>query len=161
MVSDITIERNPDVGSVDWKELHALLMASFAFMEGRIDPPSSLLKLNAEDLRRKAQIETLFIARHDTKIVGCLFSREEGGALYVGKVAVAPNVQGHGLGRRLFQAAIRQAQEQGAFCVDLETRIELLENHAMFGRLGFKKVSESAHAGYAKPTSIRMRLELD
>ncbi|MFD0915760.1 GNAT family N-acetyltransferase [Pseudahrensia aquimaris] len=158
---DVTIERNPDGDSVDWTELHTLLKDAFAFMEGRIDPPSSLDAMSADDLRRKARVETLFVARHNGHIIGCLFARDEGGSLYIGKLAVAQAMRGQGLARRLVNAAIRLAKEQGAFGVELQTRVELTENHAAFAKLGFEKVGESAHAGYAKPTSITMRLDLD
>ena len=41
--------------------------------------------------------------------------------------------------------------------LELQTRIELTENHATFGALGFKKIAETAHPGYSRPTSITMR----
>lgn len=41
--------------------------------------------------------------------------------------------------------------------LELETRIELLENHATFAALGFVRVTESAHPGFSRPTSITMR----
>jgi hypothetical protein len=39
----------------------------------------------------------------------------------------------------------------------LQTRVELVENHAAFSRMGFAKTGESAHPGYDRPTSITMR----
>ena len=157
----VSIERNPDAASVDWRELHDLLASSFAFMADRIDPPSSLDRMTREDLRRKARVETLFLARTDNAIIGCLFAHDEGGSLYIGKLAVAERMRGQGIARRLVNAAIRLAKERGAFGVELQTRIELTENRATFERMGFQKVSESAHEGYQRPTSIRMRLEID
>jgi phosphinothricin acetyltransferase len=41
--------------------------------------------------------------------------------------------------------------------LELETRIELTENHATFARMGFIKTAETAHPGYERPTSIKMR----
>ena len=37
---------------------------------------------------------------------------------------------------------------------------ELIENHATFAALGFRKTGETAHAGYSRPTSITMELAL-
>lgn len=48
------------------------------------------------------------------------------------------------------------ARRDGNSKLRLETRVELTENHAAFGRMGFVKVSETAHAGFDRPTSITM-----
>ena len=159
MKPEIVLEKNPE--DINWAELLALIHRAFAFMEGRIDPPSSLHRLDADGLQRKAQIENLIIAKMDGVVVGCLFAREEGALLYVGKVAVEPSLQKAGIGRRLIDSAIRLASELGMFSLELETRVELTENRAYFESFGFRKVGESAHEGYDRPTSIRLRLELD
>ena len=49
------------------------------------------------------------------------------------------------------------ARERGLAAIELETRIELVENHATFRALGFRKVAEKSHPGYARSTSITMR----
>ena len=41
--------------------------------------------------------------------------------------------------------------------LELSTRIELVENHATFARMGFAKTAETAHEGFDRPTSIVMR----
>jgi phosphinothricin acetyltransferase len=41
--------------------------------------------------------------------------------------------------------------------LELQTRVELIENHKTFGALGFEKVAETAHPGYSRPTSITMQ----
>jgi ribosomal protein S18 acetylase RimI-like enzyme len=51
----------------------------------------------------------------------------------------------------------RLARETGRTAIELETRVELTENHRTFESLGFEKVSEHAHEGYDRPTYIRMR----
>ena len=72
-----------------WRELLVLLHETYAYMEGRIDPPSSLLRMDAQDL-------------------------------------------------------------------ELETRLELVENHSAFGALGFSETARKSHPGYARATSITM-----
>lgn len=44
--------------------------------------------------------------------------------------------------------------------LELETRIELTENHRAFEKMGFHKTGETAHDGYAHPTSITMQKAL-
>lgn len=52
------------------------------------------------------------------------------------------------------------ARENDRYCLELQTRVELIENHNIFTTLGFEKVAESAHPGYSRPTSIIMRKRL-
>ena len=140
-----------------WDELHALLMRSFAYMAGRIDPPSSLLAMNADSLATKARDETLVLATDGDALIGCAFLRIEDNCLYVGKVAVDSAWRGRGIARRLFALAEGHAARNGLSHLELQTRVELTENHDTFGRLGFIKTAETAHAGYDRPTSITMR----
>ncbi|TGQ88127.1 GNAT family N-acetyltransferase [Mesorhizobium sp. M8A.F.Ca.ET.161.01.1.1] len=132
-------------------------MGAFAFMDGIIDPPSSAHLLTADALRTKALRETGFLALDGDRIVGCVFALERADGLYVGKLAVAPDRQGHGIGRRLMQAAEDLARSRGKAAIELETRIELTTNLAAFARLGFRETGRTAHDGYDRPTSITMR----
>ena len=137
-----------------------LLHAAFAFQHDRIDPPSSLHKFDANSIAVKAKDEYLFLAFDDGELVGCIFARPQPGSVYVGKLAVWPERQGQGTGRRLMQAAEDLARRSGLAALELETRIELTENHMTFAALGFVKTAELAHEGYDRPTYIRMRKRL-
>jgi predicted GNAT superfamily acetyltransferase len=77
--------------------------------------------------------------------------------VYVGKLAVEATIRRRGVARRIMEAAEALARASARPFVELETRIELTENHATFAALGFAKVGESAHPGFDRPTSIRMR----
>lgn len=140
-----------------WEDVLALIMRAFASMDGVIDPPSSAHLLTADTLRDKARRETGFVALEDGRIVGCIFALEKVAELYVGKLAVAPDCQGQGIGRRLMQAVEDLALSRGKATLELQTRIELTANHAAFARLGFHETERTAHEGYIKPTSITMR----
>ncbi|TPK70027.1 GNAT family N-acetyltransferase [Mesorhizobium sp. B2-4-15] len=132
-------------------------MQAFAFMDGVIDPPSSAHLLTVDTLRDKARRETGFVALNDGRIVGCVFALERGDDFHVGKLAVAPDCQGQGIGRQLMRAVERLALDRGKAALELQTRIELITNHAAFARLGFHETERTAHEGYARPTSITMR----
>ncbi len=58
------------------------------------------------------------------------------------------------------QAAEDCARQTGHAVLELETRIELTENHDTFAALGFVKTGEHAHDGYDRPTFITMRKRL-
>ena len=52
------------------------------------------------------------------------------------------------------------ALDHGKAALELQTRIELTANHAVFARLGFRETERTAHDGYVRPTSITMRKAL-
>ncbi|ESZ38989.1 GNAT family N-acetyltransferase [Mesorhizobium sp. L2C066B000] len=142
-----------------WDELLGLIMRAFAPMDGVIDPPSSAHLLNAGNLRDKAGRETVLLALQDDRIAGCVFALERADDFYIGKLAVEPELQGQGIGRRLMQAVEFLARSRNKPAIELQTRIELTVNRATFARLGFRETARTAHDGYDRPTSITMRKE--
>jgi GNAT superfamily N-acetyltransferase len=154
----VTIEVDP--GCPDWHALHGLITAAYGYMHGRIDPPSSLLTMTPADLEQKAAEEHLIVASVDGRLVGCVFCRPQEGWLYIGKLAVAPDLQRSGVGRLLIDAAAGFAELAGLAGLELDTRIELTENHSAFGRLGFVEVAKRSHPGYTRVTSVTMRSHL-
>jgi GNAT superfamily N-acetyltransferase len=156
--SPVPIEVNQaPQGFMQWARLLELLHAAFAYQHDRIDPPSSLYRLDAQSLAQKAQEETLFLATENGDLIGCAFAKVKPGCVYVGKFAVWPARQGQGIGRRLMQEVESFAQTTGKSVMKLETRIELLENHKTFAAFGFIKTAEHAHAGYTRVTFITMQ----
>lgn len=141
----------------DWTALLDLLHAAYAYMGSRIDPPSSLLRMNLEQFQQKARDETMVIALDDHRLVGCAFASLRSDCVYVGKLAVDKNVRRKGVARRIMEVAEMIARDHERPFIELETRIELIENHATFAAFGFVKVGEAAHAGFDRPTSITMR----
>lgn len=145
----------------DWDTLLALILASFSYMHSRIDPPSSALRLTLQSLKEKAKVEKAYAAIDNGRLLGCIFCKPEPpDCLYIGKLAVAPEEQGKGVGRLMLQAAIDYAIELGLPCLRLETRIELEENHDVFARWGFVRTLKASHPGFAHPTFIEMRKAL-
>lgn len=138
-----------------------LLHCAFGYMDGRIDPPSSLHRLTAQQVRDFACDEVL-LAVFDPKQgpIACLFVTVKTDHLYLGKWAVHPRHQGKGLARALLAWVDENAHCWDAKHLILETRIELVENHATFARLGFQEVARTAHPGYDRPTGITMQRAL-
>lgn len=149
-----------DAGFDRYEELLDVILAAFAYMDGRIDPPSSAHRLTPAALRQKAAQEIAFAAIDKGRIVGCVFLKPEESSLYIGKLAVHPAAQGRGIGRLLLARAEATARERGLSSLRLETRVELTENHRLFAAWGFGKTAENRHAGYDRTTSIEMRKPL-
>ncbi len=132
-----------------------LLRAAFTSMDGRIDPPSSLMRLKISELQEIA-------VRHEIWVIGdpviaTVTLSERPGALYIGKLAVVPDRQGRGLSRRLVALAEERARAKSLPELMLETRVELVENHALFRHLGFVETARRAHAGFDRVTTVEFR----
>lgn len=141
----------------DWSALLDLLRSAYAYMEPRISPPSSLLRMGVAEFQEKARHEVLILALESSRILGCAFAAVREDCVYVGKLAVDESARRRGVARKIMEAAESIARQNGKACLELETRIELLENHKTFAALGFAKVAENAHPGFDRPTSITMR----
>jgi ribosomal protein S18 acetylase RimI-like enzyme len=137
-----------------WPAVLALLQQAFAYMEGRIDPPSSLRDLTPEALTRQTEVGEIWIIGAP---VACVFLTPRPGALYIGKLAVAASHRGQGLARRLIDQAEVRARVMRLPALELQTRVELVENQATFRAMGFQEVGRTAHQGFDRPTSITYR----
>jgi len=152
----LSINKLPD-DFTDWSGLLSLIMSAFAYMDERIDPPSSAHKLTGTSLAQKAQDEICYIAEDQGVLVGCIFCRPEPPlCLYIGKLAISKAMQGKGIGRALLERAELEAVQRGLPNLRLETRIELRENHQAFQRWGFVKTADRSHPGYDRITFIEM-----
>ena len=150
----ITVRRAAP-GFANWQGLLDLILSSFAPMDGRVAPPSSANRLTTDRLRKRAAEEVLFLAHKQQHLLGCVFARPEPDHIYLGKLAVAPGHQGIGIGGHLV-GLVQDMGRNAGLPVVLETRIELVENHAAFAKMGFVKTNETAHLGYERATSITM-----
>ena len=142
----------------DWTALLHLIRSEFAFMDGRIDPPSSMHRLTAADIATQALDQEIWAIGQPP--AACVFLTRKGDALYVGKLAVASARRGKGLARRLIGLAVGRAAAQGLSALELQVRVELTENQRAFAALGFRETGRSAHPGYDRPTSITMRMPI-
>jgi GNAT superfamily N-acetyltransferase len=153
---DVAVRR-ASVDFADWEAVRTLIHNAFAATEGRIDPPSSALRLTPQSMAADAANGALLLAWSGSTFVGCAFVCPKQDALYIGKLAVRSGLQRSGIGKALVEAARLEARALGLKALELQTRIELSENHAAFTRMGFIKTAETAHRGYQRPTSITMR----
>lgn len=137
-----------------WPAILALLHEAFAYMEGRIDPPSSLHTLTPDALTRQTQTGEIWVIGAP---VACVFLTPKPGALYIGKLAVAASHRGQGLARQLIGLAEARARALQLPTLELQTRVELLESQAAVTALDFVEVGRTAHPGFDRATSITYR----
>jgi ribosomal protein S18 acetylase RimI-like enzyme len=149
-------ERCTDVSRA--REIHAFTRAIFGALD--IDPPSSVLKESEADFAARLKDETCFIVEADGQLAGSVFCAAKGDALYIGRLAVAPEWRRRGIADALIGAAKEEARRRGLTRLTLGARIVLPGNVALFRRHGFSVVRETCHPGFTTPTSYDMELTL-
>lgn len=139
----------------DWAALRELIASAFAGMDGRIDPPSSIHRMTPEDVARQVETGEVWVIGNPP--LASVFLTPKAETLYVGKLAVAESARKQGLARLLLETAAERARTLGLTCLELQTRVELSENHATFRALGFVQTGATAHRGHDRPTSLTFR----
>ena len=84
----------------------------------------------------------------DGRICGVLVLIEKDDHLLLDNVAVAPEAQGLGLGRRLVEAAEEVARNLGYATVRLYTHETMAENVALYEHLGFAVTHRATERGF-------------
>jgi len=134
-----------------------LVQDSFAFMRGRIDPPSSAARLTTADIARQAAEGEVWVLDDLDLPVACLFLTPKTDCLYLGKLAVDARFRRQGLAQALVRHAESRAKLLALAVLELQTRVELTENHAAFRAMGFAETGRTAHEGFDRPTTITFR----
>lgn len=128
----------------------SLIQTEFAYMDGVIDPPSSVHTLTLTGLQAPT-CEVWVIGQPPD---ACVILTPKPPALYIGKLAVAAHARRQRLATVLINHAETRARDLGLTHLELQTRVELVGNQAAFAAMGFVETARTAHKGYTQPTSI-------
>jgi ribosomal protein S18 acetylase RimI-like enzyme len=90
------------------------------------------------------------VFERDGEITGLLVLVVEPGRLLIENVAVDPGHQGEGIGRELLSHAESEARARGLGAVRLYTNAKMVENIALYGRLGYREVERDGRSGFAR-----------
>jgi phosphinothricin acetyltransferase len=132
-----------------------LIQTSFAYMTGRIDPPSSMHQLTVSALAQMAKDSWVFAL--GDPVAACLVAKPLPHALYLGKITIASDLRGRGVLRALLGTSEELARSMSLSRLELQVRIELLGNQKIFGKYGFIETARNAHPGYDRATEITMQ----
>ena len=91
---DLTPRRLTDY-EPDLNAVLNLIRTAFAYMDGRIDPPSSMHRLTMASLVEQATNDEIWVVGSPT--TACVFLTRRPDSLYIGKLAVAPASRRQGL----------------------------------------------------------------
>lgn len=95
----------------------------------------------AEDIRKKLdfQPELFFIGLLDGNVIGSIMAGYEGHRGWINYLAVVPEYQGCGYGRKLVQKAVDELRKIGCLKINLQVRKSNTSVIDFYKRLGFKE----------------------
>jgi len=110
-----------------------------------------------DDYRARVAQGNAWVAEVDGAVVGLLVLLPEPGYLLLDNVAVAPEAHGKGVGRALIAFAEDETRRRGHAEIRLYTHEKMVENIAMYPRLGYEETHRAEQAGYQR-VFMRKRL---
>jgi ribosomal protein S18 acetylase RimI-like enzyme len=141
--------------------LLAVMRRAFGEYRGRLVPESSVFVETPDLIAEKLAGGGGFLALDGEKPVGCLIAEEKAGRGYLGRLAVDPDLRRQGLAWRLMLEGERFARDRGLKIAELQVRIALPGNIALFEALGYRETARRAHPGFPEPTYLVMEKSLE
>jgi ribosomal protein S18 acetylase RimI-like enzyme len=147
--SEIRSARLEDAAAVT-----ACVTAAYSPYVARIgNPPGPMLQDYAELIRQ----HNVFVLSKGKNIIGVLVLIEKEQALLLDNVAVHPDYQGKGLGRKLIELAESESLRLGFSTIILYTNERMTENIDLYKKLGFMETERRFEQGYRR---VYMRKDL-
>lgn len=140
--------------------IQAVIQAAFEQYREQLDPPSSVFRESAAQIRSKLEAGGGFIACAGEDMVGAVLYEAQPDYMYLGRLAVLPAYRGQGIANRLVQAVEQAAIQHKLPRVELAVRIALSRNQAFFQHMGYAISAYHAHEGYSVSTYVSMQKSL-
>lgn len=129
----------------DRAAVEAIVAAAYSVYVARIGkPPGPML----DDYRGLIDAGAVSVFEADGTIAALIVLLRKPDHLLLDNVAVRPDRQGQGLGRRLVAFAESEARRLGYSELRLYTHAMMTENIALYTRLGFRETARGREAGY-------------
>ena len=123
----------------------ALVDDAYGHYVARIGKPPAVM---LDDYGRRIADNQAWVSEERGRIVGLLVLEDKPSHLLLDNVAVAPAMQGRGIGQSLIAFAECEARRRGFDEIQLYTHALMTENIALYGRLGFKQIRRVQEQGY-------------
>jgi ribosomal protein S18 acetylase RimI-like enzyme len=138
-----------------------VMRRAFAEYRGVLVPDSSVFVETAALIAEKLASGGGFLAIEGENPVGCIIAEEKDGRGYLGRLAVDPTLRRRGLARRLMLAGEGFARARRLAIAEVQVRIALTGNVALFQSLGYRETARRAHPGFHEPTYLVMEKSLE
>jgi ribosomal protein S18 acetylase RimI-like enzyme len=140
--------------------LLAVMRRAFGEYRGVLQPESSVFIETVDQIAAKLAGGGGFLALAGDRPVGCIIAEVKDGHGYLGRLAVDPDLRRQGLARRLMLAGEGFSRDRGMTRTEVQVRIALTGNIALFQSLGYRETGRGTHAGFARPTYLVMEKSL-
>jgi GNAT superfamily N-acetyltransferase len=129
----------------DLPSIQRVVAAAYRKYLARMDrPPAPLLR----DYRRVVETGGVWVT--GSPVTGLISLTETDDVILIENVAVHPDQQGNGLGRRLMEFAEEQARKHRIERLALYTNEVMTENQAIYARLGYREIDRRVEDGYRR-----------
>jgi len=132
---------------LDAAAMQSCVAAAYRHYIPRVGKPPAPMLDDYSDVVQKHQA---FVAEAEGQIVGVLVLIRKDKGILLDNVAVHPEYQGTGLGRRLVALAESEARDQGFTHLDLYTHERMTENIEMYKSLGYIETERRFEKGYQR-----------
>jgi len=141
-VSDVSLR---PATAADLPAIEAIVGAAYEKYTPRIGKPAGPMLDDYAALVEQAAVTLAVLAG---EAVGLLVLLDAADHLLLDNIAVRSDRQGTGLGRRLIAFAEGEARRLGFAELRLYTHVTMVENLALYARLGFVETGRGREAGY-------------
>lgn len=119
--------------------------AAYAHYVARIGrPPGPML----DDYAQRIAASQVWVLEDASRIAGILVLEERADSFLLDNIAVRPDCQGSGYGRTLMAFAEAEARRRGWRAIVLYTHSLMIENQALYRRLGYVETGRVTEKGF-------------
>ena len=130
----------------DEARIREIVAAAYAPYVGRIGKPPGPM---VDDYAAIIAAGEAWVLDEAGQALGVIVLKEVAPAtLLLDNVAIAPSAQGQGHGRTMVAFAETEARHRGCASILLYTNVKMVENLALYARLGFQETRRVSEAGY-------------
>jgi GNAT superfamily N-acetyltransferase len=136
----------------DVEVVRALVRDAYGHYVARIGQQPGPMR---DDYIRRIADGQVWVGEEGGEIIGLVVLEERADALLLGNVAVQPAMQGRGYGRALIAFAEQEALRRGLDTIRLYTHVLMVENIALYTRLGFVESGRVHEKGFARVYMVK------
>lgn len=139
MTQDLRLATHHDLQAVE-----AVVQAAYAHYVTRIGrKPGPML----DDYSALIGTGQVHVIEHDDRVEGVLVLTPEEHDMLLDNIAVSPDAQGLGLGRKMLAFAERTAMASGYSSIKLYTNEAMTENITLYSRIGYVETHRAVEKG--------------